>query len=331
MPSSLTGQDFLKDQDFDAGDINHIHELAKGLKKCKQEGIPHKRFDEKNIVLLFQKTSTRTRCAFEVAGRDLGMGVTYLDPKSSQMGEKESMEDTARVLSRFYDGIEFRGYAHEDVERLAEYATVPVWNGLSDKWHPTQTLADMLTIKEEFRWNLQGKTLVFMGDASNNVARSLMVSCATMGVNYVACCPETNEPGQDVVDIATPIAQNSGSTIKITDDVDEAVRGANVVYTDVWVSMGEHEDVWEERIHNLEPYRVTREVMEKAGSGAIFMHCLPSFHDTNTVIGAKVAEKFGVKEMEVTDEVFRGPQSRVFEQAENRMHTIKAMMMATLG
>ena len=331
MQTSLTGRNFLKEADFSTDEINYMHELAKGLKKCKHEGIPHKRFEGKNIVLLFQKTSTRTRCAFEVAAMDLGMGVTYLDPKSSQMGNKESFEDTARVLGRFYDGIEFRGYAHEDVELLAEYAGVPVWNGLSTEWHPTQTLADILTIKEEFRWNIAGKKLVFLGDASNNVARSLMVMCAKMGINYIACCPSTNEPAQDVIDMASSIAEENGATIKICEDVDEAVAGADVVYTDVWVSMGEPEELWESRLACLTPYRVTPEVMEKASEHAIFMHCLPAFHDTNTEIGKKVAEKFGVTEMEVSDIVFRGPQSRVFEQAENRMHTIKAIMMATLG
>ena len=330
MNSPLSGKNFLKELDFSSEELGYLLDLASELKQKKHAGTPHKMLEGKNIALLFQKTSTRTRCSFEVGAMDLGMGVTYLDPASSQMGNKESIEDTARVLGRFYDGIEFRGYAHEDVELLAEYAGVPVWNGLSTEWHPTQTLADVLTLKEEFG-EVSGKKLVFLGDASNNVARSLMVMCAKIGINYVACCPSENKPGQDVINVASSIAEQNGATTKICDDVDEAVTGADVVYTDVWVSMGEPEKLWESRLACLTPYRVTPEVMQKASEHAIFMHCLPAFHNTETEIGKKVAEKFGITEMEVADVVFKGPQSRVFDQAENRMHTIKAVMLATLS
>jgi ornithine carbamoyltransferase len=330
MPVSLSGRHFLKELDFTTDEINYLLDLSRDLKNLKRTGTPHRYLEGKNIVLLFQKTSTRTRCSFEVGAMDLGMGVTYLDPGSSQMGKKESIEDTARVLGRFYDGIEFRGFAQSDVEEIAKYAGVPVWNGLTTEWHPTQMLADIMTMQEAFNYDIKGKKLVFIGDAANNVARSLMVICAKLGINFVACGPASNKPAQDVIDAATPIAKENGCTIEVTDDIDKAVKGAHAIYTDVWVSMGEPDEVWEKRIKDLEPYRVTSEVMAKADPSAIFLHCLPSFHDTNTTIGADIAKKFGVTEMEVTDEVFEGPQSRVFEEAENRMHTIKAVMYATL-
>ena len=330
MNSPLSGRHFLKELDFSTDELKYLLNLACDLKQKKHDGVPHKMLEGKNIVLLFQKTSTRTRCSFEVGAFDLGMGVTYLDPASSQMGNKESIADTAKVLGLFYDGIEFRGFAHSDVETLANNAGVPVWNGLSTEWHPTQTLADVLTMKEEFG-NVAGKKVAFLGDAANNVARSLMVMCAKLGINFVACGPSDNMPAQDVISAAKQIAENGGSTVETTTDAEEAVAGAHVVYTDVWVSMGEPNEVWKERLHNLLPYRVTAQLMKKASSDAIFMHCLPAFHNTETEIGKKVAEKFGVTEMEVTDEVFNGAQSRVFQQAENRMHTIKAVMLATLS
>lgn len=262
---------------------------------------------------------------------DLGMGVTYLDPGSSQMGKKESIEDTARVLGRFYDGIEFRGFDQNDVEELGEKAGVPVWNGLTDAWHPTQMLADVLTVQENFNYDIKGRTMVFMADAANNVARSMMVICAKLGMNFVACAPKTNWPDQELIDTCTAIAEENGCTIKLTDDVMEGTKDADVIYADVWVSMGEPDEVWAERIANLEAYRVTKEVMANAADDAIFLHCLPSFHDTNTTIGADIAERFGVTEMEVADDVFESRQSKVFDEAENRMHTIKAVMYATLS
>lgn len=280
-------------------------------------------------MLLFEKTSTRTRCSFEVAGRDLGMGVTYLDPGSSQMGKKESIADTARVLGRMFDGIEYRGYGQEIVEELAENAGVPVWNGLTTEFHPTQMIADMLTIEENFPQGLRGLKLVYMGDARNNVANSLMVVCAKLGIHFVACGPKEQMPEQSLIDACTALP--SSAPITLTEDVDEAVTGAHVVYTDIWVSMGEPDDIWEERIKLLEPYRVTSAVMAKAAPDAIFMHCLPSYHDTKTTIGADIAEKFGITEMEVTNEVFESAQSKVFDEAENRMHSIKAIMYATLS
>ena len=295
----------------------------------KRNGVPHDYLRGKNIVLLFEKTSTRTRCSFEVAGRDLGMGVTYLDPGSSQMGKKESIEDTARVLGRMYDGIEYRGFAQSIVEDLAANAGVPVWNGLTTDFHPTQMLADILTCEENLG-DMRGKTLVFMGDAGNNVGNSLMVVCAKLGINFVACGPAKQMPSAELIETCREIAKENGSTITITEDVMAGTKGAHVIYTDIWVSMGEPAELWAERIKLLEPYRVTKEVMANADPNAIFMHCLPSFHDTNTTIGKEIAEKFGVTEMEVADEVFEGPQSRVFDEAENRMHTIKAVMYATL-
>ena len=330
MPTSLSGRHFLRLLDFSTEEIEYLLKLAKNFKDMKRAGVPHRYLEGKNIVLLFQKTSTRTRCAFEVGAMDLGMGVTYLDPGSSQMGKKESIEDTARVLGRFYDGIEFRGFAQTDVEELANNAGVPVWNGLTTEWHPTQMLADILTMQENFNYDIKGKTFVFMGDAANNVARSLMVVCSKLGVNFVACGPKENMPDAELIETCKAIAAENGSTVKTTESIDEAVTGAHVIYADVWVSMGEPDEVWAERIRLLEPYRVTEAVMAKADPSAIFLHCLPSFHDTNTTIGADIAQRFGVTEMEVEDTVFESKQSKVFDEAENRMHTIKAVMYATL-
>ena len=330
MPVNLSGKSYLRLLDFSTEQIEYLLKLSKNFKDLKRTGTPHRYLEGKNIVLLFQKTSTRTRCAFEVGAMDLGMGVTYLDPGSSQMGKKESIEDTARVLGRFYDGIEFRGFAQSDVEELADKAGVPVWNGLTDMWHPTQMLADALTVQENFNYDIKGKTLVFMGDCKNNVARSLMVVCAKLGMNFVACGPQECMPADDVIEACKPIAEENGCTIKLTSDVKDACTGAHVIYTDVWVSMGEPDEVWTERINQLQDYRVTTEVMAMADPSAIFLHCLPAFHDTNTTIGKDIAEKFGVTEMEVEDAVFESKQSKVFDEAENRMHTIKAVMYATL-
>ena len=330
MGVNISGRSFLKLLDFTTEEIEYLLALSKNFKDMKRAGVPHRYLEGKNVVLLFQKTSTRTRCAFEVGAMDLGMGVTYLDPGSSQMGKKESIEDTARVLGRMYDGIEFRGFAQADVECLADNAGVPVWNGLTTEWHPTQMLADVLTIQENFNYQIKGRTVVFMGDCKNNVARSLMVVCAKLGMNYVACGPVDCMPGADVVEACAPIAAENGCSITLTQSVEEACTGADVIYTDVWVSMGEPDEVWEQRIAELEPYRVTSACMEMAQPEAIFLHCLPAFHDTNTTIGAEKAEQFGITEMEVTDEVFESKRSKVFDEAENRMHTIKAVMYATL-
>ena len=330
MGVNLSGRPFLRLLDFSTEEIEYLLKLSKNFKDMKRAGVPHRYLEGKNIVLLFQKTSTRTRCAFEVGAMDLGMGVTYLDPNSSQMGKKESIEDTARVLGRMYDGIEFRGFAQTDVEDLAANAGVPVWNGLTTEWHPTQMLADILTVQENFNYDIKGRPLVFMGDCKNNVARSLMVVCSKLGMNFVACGPKHCMPGDDVVEACKPIAAENGCTILLTDDPKEACTNADVIYTDVWVSMGEPDEVWAERIKELEPYRVTAELMALAKPEAIFLHCLPAFHDTNTTIGAQKAEQFGITEMEVTDEVFESKQSKVFDEAENRMHTIKAVMYATL-
>ena len=313
MPTSLSGRHFLRLLDFTTEEIEYLLKLSREFKNLKLTGTPHRYLEGKNIVLLFQKTSTRTRCAFEVGAMDLGMGVTYL------------------VLGRFYDGIEFRGFAQTDVEELAANAGVPVWNGLTTEWHPTQMLADILTMQENFNYDIKGKTFVFMGDAANNVARSLMVVCSKLGVNIVACGPKENMPDAELVKTCEAIAAENGSTVKTTEDIKEACTGAHVIYADVWVSMGEPDEVWAERIRLLEPYRVTKEVMAMADPSAIFLHCLPSFHDTNTTIGADIAERFGVTEMEVEDEVFESKQSKVFDEAENRMHTIKAVMYATLS
>ncbi|WP_418762828.1 ornithine carbamoyltransferase [Enteroscipio rubneri] len=330
MPTSLSGRNFLKLLDFTPEEIRYLIRLSKEFKNLKLTGTPHRYLEGKNIVLLFEKTSTRTRCSFEVAGMDLGMGVTYLDPGSSQMGKKESIEDTARVLGRMYDGIEYRGFAQEIVEDLAANAGVPVWNGLTTEFHPTQMIADMLTVEENFPQGLKGLKFVFMGDAENNVANSLMVVCAKLGLHFVACGPKARMPKAELVEECKKVAAETGASITLTEDVKEACTGANVIYTDIWVSMGEPDDIWAERIKLLEPYRVTKEVMDMASDDAIFMHCLPSFHDTKTTIGAEIAEKFGVTEMEVEDAVFESTQSKVFDEAENRMHTIKAVMYATL-
>ena len=329
MAVNLRGKNYLKLLDFTPAEIRYLLDLSKDFKSMKRSGVPHKYLDGKNIVLLFEKTSTRTRCSFEVAGRDLGMGVTYLDPGSSQMGKKESIPDTARVLGRMYDGIEYRGYSQQLVEELAKYAGVPVWNGLTDQFHPTQMLADLLTIEEKLG-RLKGINFTYMGDARNNMGNSLMVACAKMGLNFTACAPKALFPAQDLVDTCRAIAAENGCTVTLTEDVKEGTANADVIYTDIWVSMGEPEGVWAERISLLTPYQVNAAAMKNARDTAIFMHCLPSFHDARTTIGAEIAQKFGISEMEVTDEVFEGRQSVVFDEAENRMHTIKAVMYATL-
>ena len=329
MAVNLRGKSYLKLLDFTSAEIRYLLELSKDFKSMKRAGVQHKYLDGKNIVLLFEKTSTRTRCSFEVAGRDLGMGVTYLDPGSSQMGKKESIPDTARVLGRMYDGIEYRGYSQQLVEELAKYAGVPVWNGLTDQFHPTQMLADLLTIEEKLG-RLNGINFTYMGDARNNMGNSLMVACAKMGLNFTACAPKALFPAQELVDTCRAIAAENGCTVTLTEDVKEGTAGADVIYTDIWVSMGEPDEVWAERIKLLTPYQVNAAAMRNAKDTAIFMHCLPSFHDTRTTIGADIAKKFGIPEMEVTDEVFEGRQSVVFDEAENRMHTIKAVMYATL-
>ena len=330
MPISLSGRNYLKLLDFTPDEIRYLISLAKQFKALKLAGTPHRYLEGKNIVLLFEKTSTRTRCSFEVAGHDLGLGVTYLDPGSSQMGKKESIEDTARVLGRMFDGIEYRGYGQEIVENLAAHADVPVWNGLTNEFHPTQMIADMLTLEENFPEGIKGKKLVFMGDAENNVANSLMVVCAKLGLHFVACGPEERMPKADLVAICRELARESGGSVTLTSSVEEACTGADVVYTDIWVSMGEPAELWEERIKLLSPYQVNSRVIDLMAPTGIFMHCLPAFHDTETTIGAEIAERFGITEMEVTDEVFRGSRSRVFDEAENRMHSIKAIIYATL-
>ena len=329
MAVNLRGKSYLKLLDFTSAEIRYLLDLSKDFKSMKRSGVPHKYLDGKNIVLLFEKTSTRTRCSFEVAGRDLGMGVTYLDPGSSQMGKKESIPDTARVLGRMYDGIEYRGYSQQLVEELAKYSGVPVWNGLTDQFHPTQMLADLLTIEEKLG-RLKGINFTYMGDARNNMGNSLMVACAKMGLNFTACAPKALFPAQELVDTCRAIAAENGCTVTLTEDVKEGTANADVIYTDIWVSMGEPDGVWAERISLLTPYQVNAAAMKNARDTAIFMHCLPSFHDTRTTIGAEIAQKFGISEMEVTDEVFESRQSVVFDEAENRMHTIKAVMYATL-
>ena len=329
MAVNLRGKSYLKLLDFTSAEIRYLLDLSKDFKSMKRSGVPHKYLDGKNIVLLFEKTSTRTRCSFEVAGRDLGMGVTYLDPGSSQMGKKESIPDTARVLGRMYDGIEYRGYSQQLVEELAKYSGVPVWNGLTDQFHPTQMLADLLTIEEKLG-RLKGINFTYMGDARNNMGNSLMVACAKMGLNFTACAPKALFPAQELVDPCRAIAAENGCTVTLTEDVKGGTANADVIYTDIWVSMGEPDGVWAERISLLTPYQVNAAAMKNARDTAIFMHCLPSFHDTRTTIGAEIAQKFGISEMEVTDEVFEGRQSVVFDEAENRMHTIKAVMYATL-
>ncbi len=329
MGISISGRSFLKLLDFTPEEITYLIDLSEDFKRLKRAGMPHRHLEGKNIVLLFEKTSTRTRCSFEVGARDLGMGVTYLDPGSSQMGKKESIEDTARVLGRMYDGIEYRGFDQKIVEELAENAGVPVWNGLTTEFHPTQMIADMLTVREKFG-HLKGLKLTFFGDARNNVANSLMVVCAKLGMHFCACGPAANMPAEDLVATCREIAEQTAGSVTLTDSVVEGARDANVVYTDIWVSMGESDDLWEERIRLLSPYQVNADVMQAAAADAVFMHCLPSFHDTKTTIGAEVARKFGIEEMEVTDEVFESSRSVVFDEAENRMHSIKAIMYATL-
>ena len=325
----LTNRNFLTLLDYSPEEIRYLLDLAKDFKNKKRSGIEHRYLPNKNIVLLFEKTSTRTRCAFEVAGLDLGMGVTYLDPGSSQMGKKESIADTAKVLGRMYDGIEYRGYDQKIVEELAKNAGVPVWNGLTTEFHPTQMLADVLTIEEKFG-HLNGIKLVFMGDARNNVANSLMVVCAKMGMHFVACGPKDLWPNLELVNKCKEIALTTGAIIEMNDNPSIATKNADVIYTDVWVSMGEPQEVWEERIRLLKPYQVNKDIMNNANEGAIFLHCLPSFHDLNTTIGKEIYEKYGLKEMEVTDEVFLSDASLVFEEAENRLHTIKAVIYATM-
>ena len=325
----MKGKHFLKLLDFTPAQITALIDSAADFKAKKKAGIPHKIHEGKNIVLLFEKDSTRTRCAFEVAGADLGMSVTYLGPSGSQMGKKESIADTARVLGRMYDGIEYRGFGQEIVEDLGKYAGVPVWNGLTNEFHPTQILADFLTIQEHFG-DLKGKKLVYMGDARFNMGNSLMVGCAKMGMHFVACAPEKYFPDKALIETCQAIAADTGATLEFITDPMTAVQGAHVIYTDVWVSMGEPDSVWQERIADLTPYRVTMELLEKAGEQCKFMHCLPAFHDLNTTIGKQIYDKFGITCMEVTDEVFESDRSIVFDEAENRMHTIKAVMAATL-
>ena len=325
----LKGRSFLKLLDYTPEEIGGLIRLAAQLKAEKKAGTPHDLLRGKNIALIFEKTSTRTRCSFEVAAHDLGMGVTYLDPSGSQIGKKESIADTARVLGRMYDGIEYRGFGQEIVETLAKYAGVPVWNGLTNEFHPTQILADFLTIQERFG-RLRGIKLVYMGDARYNMGNSLMAGCAKMGLDFVACAPKAYFPDAALVENCRAVAAETGATLSFCEDPAEAVKGANVIYTDVWVSMGEPDAVWAERIRELRPYQVNAARMAQAAPDCAFMHCLPAFHDLNTGVGRQISEKFGIDEMEVTDEVFESPASIVFDEAENRMHTIKAVMLATL-
>ena len=326
---NLKGKDFLKLLDYTPEEIAYLLSLAGELKAKKKAGIPHRMHEGKNVALIFEKTSTRTRCAFEVAAHDLGMGTTYLDPTGSQIGRKESIADTARVLGGMFDGIEYRGFGQQIVEELAAYAPVPVWNGLTNEFHPTQILADFLTIREHFG-RLKGIKLVFMGDASFNMGNSLMVGCAKMGLSFTACAPEAYFPDKALIDTCLELARESGAELCFETDPAKAVRGADVIYTDVWVSMGEPMEVWEKRIHDLAPYEVNAALMAAAGEQAVFLHCLPAFHDHKTAIGREMGERFGRESMEVTDEVFESKQSLVFQEAENRMHTIKAVMAATL-
>lgn len=327
---NLKGRHFLKLKDYTPEEILYLVDLAQRLKKEKKQGIAHAHLTGKNIALIFEKTSTRTRCAFEVAAHDLGMHATYLDPSASQIGKKESIRDTARVLGRMFDGIEYRGYGQDIVEELAKYASVPVWNGLTNEFHPTQMLADLLTIREHFGY-LKNIRFTYMGDARYNMGNSLMVACAKMGMHFTACTAEKYFPDRKLVEECEEIAKGTGATITLTEDVEAGVKGADVIYTDVWVSMGEPDEIWEERIRELSPYQVNGRVMALAGEKAVFMHCLPAFHDLHTKTGKEISEKFGMAEMEVTDEVFESEASIVFEEAENRMHTIKAVMAATLG
>ncbi len=327
---TLKGRNFLKLMDYTPEEITYLIDLAAELKQKKHQGVMHDSLIGKNIALIFEKTSTRTRCSFEVAAHDLGMHVTYLDPSGSQIGKKESIADTARVLGRMFDGIEYRGYGQDIVEELAKYAGVPVWNGLTNEFHPTQMLADMLTVREKFG-HLKGIKFVYMGDARYNMGNSLMVTCAKLGMDFVACTNKKYFPAEDLVAYCKKTAAETGASITLTENVAEATKDADVIYTDVWVSMGEPEEVWAERIKDLLPYQVNAKAFENAKDTAIFMHCLPAFHDLKTGVGRQIHEKFGLSEMEVTDEVFEGPRSVVFDEAENRMHTIKAVMKATLS
>ena len=329
MGLNIRGRSFLTLLDYTPAEIRYLLDLSADLKKLKRAGTPHRYLEGKNIVLLFEKTSTRTRCSFEVAGYDLGMGVTYLDPGSSQMGKKESLRDTAMVLGRLYDGIEYRGFKQSVVEDLARYSGVPVYNGLTDDFHPTQMLADVLTIKEEFG-DVRGRKLVFFGDARNNVANSLMVVSAKLGMHYVACAPKELMPAKALVKKCREIAEKTGAVIELESDVRKAAANADVLYTDIWLSMGEPDELWEKRIKLLKPYQVNKTVMSYAKKEAIFLHCLPSFHDRETTVGEEIYQKFGLEAMEVTDDVIYGPQGRAFDEAENRMHTIKAVLYATL-
>lgn len=326
---NLKGKNFLKLLDFTPEEITGLLDLAAKLKAQKKAGVPHKLCEGKNIALIFEKTSTRTRCSFEVAAHDLGMNTTYLDPTASQIGKKESIADTARVLGRMYDGIEYRGHGQKIVEELAEYAGVPVWNGLTNEFHPTQILADFLTIREHFG-HLGGIRLVYMGDARYNMGNSLMVGCAKMGMSFTACAPKKYFPDAALVEACRKIAEKTEAVLNFCEDPITATKDADVIYTDVWVSMGEPVGVWEERIRELSPYQVNTDIMKNAGESAVFMHCLPAFHDLKTAVGREMGEKFGLTCMEVTDEVFESAQSIVFDEAENRMHTIKAVMAATL-
>ena len=326
----LKERDFLKLLDFTPEEIEYLLDLAADLKDKKKKGIPVDTLRGKNVALIFEKTSTRTRCAFEVAAHDLGMGTTYLDPTGSQIGKKESIADTARVLAGMFEGIEYRGFGQDIVEELAKYSKVPVWNGLTNEFHPTQMLADLLTIREHFG-HLKGIRMTYMGDARYNMGNSLMVACAKMGMHFTACTTAKYFPAKELVAECEAIAAQTGGSITLTEDVKAGTKDVDVIYTDVWVSMGEPDEVWEERIRELSPYKVTKKVMENAGEQAIFLHCLPAFHDLKTKIGKQIHDKFGLDDMEVTDEVFESPQSKVFDEAENRMHTIKAVMVATLG
>ncbi len=326
---NLKGRHFLKLLDYTPAEMEYLLDLAADLKAKKKAGIPHKFCEGKNIALIFEKTSTRTRCSFEVAAYDLGMGVTYLDPSGSQIGKKESIADTARVLGRIYDGIEYRGFGQEIVEDLAKYAGVPVWNGLTNEFHPTQILADFLTIREHFG-KLKGIKLVYFGDARYNMGNSLMVGAAKMGLHFVAAAPKAYWPDAKLIEECQKIAADTGAILEFEEDPKVAAKGADVLYTDVWVSMGEPAEVWEERINALSPYQINSDLMKIAGEKAVFMHCLPAFHDLKTTVGKEISEKFGISEMEVTDEVFESKQSIVFDEAENRMHTIKAVIAATI-
>lgn len=330
MSVNLKGRNFLTLKDFTSEEIIYLIDLAADFKKKKKAGVLTEHFRGKNVALIFEKTSTRTRCAFEVAAHDLGMGSTYLEPTGSQIGKKESIADTARVLGRMFDGIEYRGFEQSIVEELAANAGVPVWNGLTNEYHPTQMLADMLTIREQLG-RLKGVKLVYMGDARYNMGNSLMIACSKLGMHFVACTTKEYFPDAELVAQCEEYAKESGATITLTENVEEGTKNADVVYTDVWVSMGEPAEVWEKRIKDLSPYKVTKQVMENAGSQAIFLHCLPAFHDLKTKIGKEMGERYNLTELEVTDEVFESEQSKVFDEAENRMHTIKAVMAATLG